>query len=243
MQAFDDRLKEMGITPSRRVFVKVLPAYDCTNKDEFYSKLGAGILNLDNLEKILRQNSARKILKFWSLFLDEEGEIDDENTENSDEKNPNSKKLVVGNETDIEPKFIIAECCKPIPGDQVVGYRDPETGRIFVHKSTCDELTRLGAQYGKNIVKEEIKWSQHKAVSYLSSIELRGIDRIGIILDLAQLIKDEFNINIREIHIQSHDGIFEGTISLYVRHIQDLNNLMDKIRMIKGIEVVKRNIN
>lgn len=240
MQTFDDRLKEMGITPSRRVFVKVLPAYDCTNKDEFYSKLGAGILNLDNLEKVLRQNSARKILKFWSLFLDDENEGD----ENGDEQSiDNKNKLVVGAETEVEPQFVIAECCKPIPGDQVVGYRDPETGRIFVHKSDCDELTRLGAQYGKNIVKEEIKWSQHKAVSYLSSIELRGIDRIGIILELAQLIKDEFNINIREIHIQSHDGIFEGAISLYVRHIQDLNNLMDKIRMIKGIEVVKRNLN
>ncbi len=244
MQAFDDRLKDMGITPSRRVFVKVLPAYECATKDEFYSKLGAGILNLDNLEKVLRQNSARKILKFWSLFLDEEGdgETDEENIENGDEQSGN-KNLVVGAETDIEPQFVIAECCKPIPGDQVVGYRDPETGRIFVHKNTCDELTRLGAQYGKNIVKEEIKWSQHKAVSYLSAIELRGIDRIGIILDLAQLIKDEFNINIREIHIQSHDGIFEGNISLYVKDIQSLNSLMDKIRMIKGIEVVKRNLN
>ena len=242
MQAFDDRLKDMGITPSRRVFVKVLPAYECNTKDEFYSKLGAGILNLDNLEKVLRQNSARKILKFWSLFLN-----DSENDEDLPENSHNPEKrnnLVVGADTsEIEPQFVIAECCKPIPGDQVVGYRDPETGRIFVHKNTCDELTRLGAQYGKNIVKEEIKWSQHKAVSYLSSIELRGIDRIGIILDLAQLIKDDFNINIREIHIQSHDGIFEGNISLYIKDIQDLNSLMDKIRMIKGIEVVKRNLN
>lgn len=241
MKMFENRLKETGITPSRRVFVKVLPAYDCATKDEFYSKLGAGILSLDNLEKVLRQNSTRKILKFWTLFLNKDEDGDDENL--TDEQ-PAKKRYVVGDETpDDAPQFVIAECCKPIPGDSVVGYRDPDTGKIIVHKSTCDELTRLGAQFGKNIVKEEIKWSQHKAVSYLSTIELRGIDRIGIILELAQLIKDEFNINIREIHIQSHDGIFEGTISLYIKNIQDLNNLMDKLRTIKGIEVVKRNLN
>ena len=251
MKLFEDRLKEMGISPSRRVFVKVLPAYDCTTKDELYSKLGAGILNLDNLEKILRQNSTRKILKFWTLFLNDKDHKDkdedaEEDTDLDEIKTDNSakKSYVVGNESpDDSPQFVIAECCKPIPGDMVVGYRDPESGKIYVHKSTCSEFTRLASQFGQNIVKEEIKWSQHKAVSYLSTIELRGIDRIGIIYELAKLIKDYFHINIREIHIQSHDGIFEGNISLYIKSIQDLNQLMDKIRAIKGIEVVKRNLN
>ena len=251
MKLFEDRLKEMGISPSRRVFVKVLPAYDCTTKDELYSKLGAGILNLDNLEKILRQNSTRKILKFWTLFLNDKDHKDkdedaEEDTDLDEIKTDNSakKSYVVGNESpDDSPQFVIAECCKPIPGDMVVGYRDPESGKIYVHKSTCSEFTRLASQFGLNIVTEEIKWSQHKAVSYLSTIELRGIDRIGIIYELAKLIKDYFHINIREIHIQSHDGIFEGNISLYIKSIQDLNQLMDKIRAIKGIEVVKRNLN
>jgi GTP pyrophosphokinase len=98
----------------------------------------------------------------------------------------------------------------------------------------------LASQFGDNIVKEEIKWSQHKAVSYLASVEIRGIDRVGIILDLTRLITLDFSINMRAISVQSHDGIFEGTLSIYVKDIDSLNTLMDNIRKIKGVEHVKR---
>ena len=125
--------------------------------------------------------------------------------------------------------------------DKVVGYRDPKTGNIIVHKATCDELNRLATQFGRNIVKEEIKWSQHKAMSYLVTIELRGIDRTGILLDLAKTVSEDFSINIRQINIQTHDNIFEGTISLYVKDAEGLHAIMDKIRKIKGIDTVKRN--
>lgn len=143
-----------------------------------------------------------------------------------------------------EPEFVMAECCEPIPGDKVVGYRDPQSGRIIVHKSTCDTLIKLAAQFGSNIIKEEdIKWSQQKAVSYLASVEIRGIDRTGIILDLTKLITQDFSINMRAISVQSHDGIFEGTISIYVQDIDSLNVLLDNIRKIKGIDRVKRLLN
>jgi GTP pyrophosphokinase len=89
-------------------------------------------------------------------------------------------------------------------------------------------------------VKEDIKWSQHKAVSYLATVELCGIDRPGIILDITRLITTDFSINMRTINIHSHDGIFEGTISLYVRDIVSLNALLDNIRRIKGVDRVKR---
>jgi GTP pyrophosphokinase len=141
------------------------------------------------------------------------------------------------------PEFIMAECCEPIPGDNVVGYRDPKTGVIVVHKSTCDTLIRLAAQSGDNLVKEEIKWSQQKAVSYLATVEISGIDRPGIILDLTRLITADFSINMRTINIHSHDGIFEGTISLYVKDILSLNSLLDNIRQIKGVDRVKRLLN
>lgn len=130
---------------------------------------------------------------------------------------------------------------QPIPGDSVVGYKDPESHRIIVHKSNCKELDRLAAQFGRNILKDGIKWSQHKAMSYLSTIELRGIDRTGILLDLAKTVSEDFSINIRQINIQTHDNIFEGTISLYVKDAEGLHAIMDKIRKIKGIDTVKRN--
>lgn len=103
-------------------------------------------------------------------------------------------------------------------------------------QATCDELNRLATQFGRNIVKEEIKWSQHKAMSYLVTIELRGIDRMGILLDLAKVVSADFSINIREVGIHSHDGIFEGSISLYVKDAEGLQDVMTKLRKIKGIE-------
>ena len=123
-----------------------------------------------------------------------------------------------------------------------MGYHDPLTDKIIVHKATCDELNRLAAQHGKNIVKEEIQWSRQKAMSYLATVELRGIDRKGILMEMARIISGDFNINIREINIKSHAGIFEGNLSLYVKDVESLNAVMDKMRQVKGIESIKRTL-
>ena len=210
---FENRMREFGITPSARLFRKLLPAYDCANKDEFYSKLGSEIINLNDIDSVLRQNSKNKVLKFWTFEL----------------AGNKPKDLVVKN-VDVdsigEQKFVAAECCNPIPGDNITGYKDPRTGDIIVHKTDCEELIRLAAQRGENLV-GNIKWSTYKAVSYLSEIKLRGLDRVGVLRDLAQVITVELDINIRELQIQSHDGIFEGS-------------LMDKVGKIKGIDKVER---
>jgi len=235
MTLFETRMNELGIKPSARVFRKILPAYGSRNKDEFYSKLGADLISLDNIQEILRQNSAKKLLKFWTFFV--KGK-DDEEEQDLPFDDFNAKEGA----DDSKSQFDIAECCTPIPGDTVTGYKDPETGRIIVHKTNCPELTKLAAQHGKNLV-GNIHWSSYKEMSYLSIIELQGIDRIGMLLDLSQVITGQLNINIRELKMQSHDGIFEGYISLYVTCVEDLNNVMEKIKQIKGIERVTRREN
>ena len=173
---------------------------------------------------MLKSSSTSKLLKFWQLRQEEDDDSD----------------IADAPKSQTDDNFAIASCCSPLPGDNVVGFRDPVTNRIVVHKATCDELNRLASQYGKNIIKDKIKWSQHKATAYLSTIEIRGIDRMGMLSDITHIVSDDFSINMREIHLRSHDGIFEGKLGLYVQSADALYALMDKFRLLKGLESVKR---
>ncbi|MFI3279283.1 MAG: ACT domain-containing protein, partial [Rikenellaceae bacterium] len=233
MKLFEEELAKLKIPLAAGLIRKILPAYESATKDEFYSKVGAEIIKLDQLEKIIKATSRNRISKFWSLFINEKSkEITSEDAEES--------ASVPTPQTDA--KFIIAECCKPIPGDAVVGYKDPLSGNIYVHKSTCDELTRLGAQFGKHIIKDEIKWSQHKRMSYVCTVVVCGIDRLGLMLDLTKVITADFNTNMSEINIKSSDGVFEGAITLMVKNAEALRVLMEKMQQIEGIESVKRKV-
>ncbi len=239
MRMLEAKMQELNIQLNGYTLRKVMPAYESRNKEELYTKIGAGIVDLKDLDNILKENSKRKILKFWTFLIPhkekkevgEELAADDVTTVGTSEKAGGPQ------------QFEVAACCHPIPGDKVIGYHDPVTDKIIVHKASCDELNRLAAQHGKNIVKEEIRWSHEKAMSYLVTAELRGIDRKGILLEVARIISDDFNINIREINIKSHAGIFEGNLSLYVKDAESLNAVLDKLRQIKGLETVKRILN
>ena len=234
MQMLDERLAALGITPNNRVIRKLIESYDSSNKDELYTKIGAGIVSLDNLEKVIRTNSNFKILKFWTLFIKDQNE-------DKDEELPTDKRR--NKESQDSHNLVVAECCHPLPGDSVVGFKDPITHQIIVHKATCDELNRLASQHGECIVKEEIKWSQLKTQSSLATIQIKGIDRMGLLVDLANVVTNDFSINMREINIHTHDGIFEGTLSLYVRDAESLNAVLDRMRRIKGMDTVKRHMN
>lgn len=238
MAILEERLAQLNITPNNRVIRKLIGAYSSNNKDELYTKIGAGIVSLDNLEKVIKTNSKNKILKFWTLFIkDNEEEADDEEVVTTSSK---ENKVAAAENRE---QLVVAECCHPLPGDKVVGFKDPITHQIIVHKASCDELNRLASQHGECIVKEEIKWSQYKTESSLATIEIVGIDRMGLLVDLANVVTNDFSINMRQVNIQSHDGIFEGTLSLYVRDAESLNDLQDRLRRIKGMESVKRQVN
>ncbi len=228
MKLFEEELARIKMPLATGLLRKILPSYESATKDEFYSKVGAGIIKLNNLDKIIKATQSNKMSKFWGLFINKQQGSGAQSASKSIDKVP------------AETDFVIAECCKPIPGDEVVGYREPSTDKIIVHKSNCDELTRLASQFGRNIIKEEIKWSQQKSMSYLCRVQIEGIDRIGLLLDLTRVVTDDFNTNICEVSIKTTDGVFEGVISLYVRSTDALKVLMDNIAHIKGIESVKR---
>jgi GTP pyrophosphokinase len=133
--------------------------------------------------------------------------------------------------------YEIAKCCNPIPGDEVTGYLSPE-GAIIIHKPKCPVAIRIMSNEGNRII--AVKWTIHKLVSFLARISMSGIDRVGLVNDISRIISTELNVNMRNFNLSVHNGIFEGTIDLYVHHTQDLNNLIMKLSDIKGIENVKR---
>ncbi len=232
-EIFERRMEQIGVPVNGNVMRKVLPAYNSTNKDEFYSKLGAGMVSLDELESVLKTTSKRKIQKFWSLFVNRKGR--EHRGEFSEETR--GEREVVDRSSD---EFTIAACCQPIPGDEVAGFRNLADGAIVVHKSSCREFHRLASQFSNQIVKDEIRWSQSKSDSYLCTLSLRGVDRTGFLVDLSRVVSNDFNTNIKHLDIHTHNGIYEGFISLYVKDSESLASVVENMRQIKGLESVKR---
>ncbi|MCF0167821.1 MAG: bifunctional (p)ppGpp synthetase/guanosine-3',5'-bis(diphosphate) 3'-pyrophosphohydrolase, partial [Bacteroidales bacterium] len=133
--------------------------------------------------------------------------------------------------------FKTATCCNPIPGDNVIGVVGKDNS-VTIHKMSCPEYTRLASTFGNRLV--SVKWSKHFIMSYLARIAIKGIDRIGILSELSKVISFELGVNIRKVMIEAHDEVFEGFIDLYVHNTEDLERLMESIRMIKGVESVTR---
>lgn len=232
----ENKLNELGVQPSSRVFKKILPAYEVNSKDELYSKIGSGLLSLDNLKRILKKNTKNKWIQYWSLQLGKKHKYDKEPSKPL--KIDTKKPFLLNENVDLEnPSYIVARCCNPIPGDEVIGYISPDD-MVIIHKATCAEAIRLMAQYGDKIV--SAKWTTHKMLSFLARIDVRGMDRIGIISEITKVISDELMVNIRKFHIESHDGIFEGFIDLYVHDVSHLNNLIMNLMKVKGMDKVKR---
>ncbi|MDK2977755.1 MAG: diphosphokinase / guanosine-3,5-bis(diphosphate) 3-diphosphatase [Bacteroidales bacterium] len=240
----ESKLKELNIHPSSRVFRKILPEYNVKNKDELYSKIGSGILKLDDLKKILKKNSKNKFVRYWGLQIAKTTSSSKKSTPAAkapkQNKNFNYKDpVVIRDDTDLEEnKYKIAKCCNPIPGDDVIGYKNPKEDYIIIHKAKCPNAIKLMSSQGNYIVK--VQWTSQKFLSSLAKLTINGIDRIGIASDITTVISEELDVNIRKFFIETHDGIFEGDIELYVHSVKDLNNLIMNISKIKGVESIKR---
>jgi len=238
-EILEAKLYELGLTPNTEIVRKIMLSCDVLNKDELYSGIELGTINLENLKKIIKKNPAKNVIKYWELKLlggKKENKADEEKVP-SIKIDLSSPFLLRENIEKAEQSYEIAKCCNPIPGDEVIGYRSPE-GAIIIHKPRCPVAIRIMSNEGNRII--AVRWAIHKLVSFLARISMTGVDRIGMVNDITNIISAELKVNMTRINISVKDGIFEGTIDLFVHHTQDLNNLILKISNVRGIDNIKR---
>jgi GTP diphosphokinase / guanosine-3',5'-bis(diphosphate) 3'-diphosphatase len=239
MEILETKLTELGVSANTEIVRKLMQTYDVLNKDELYSGIELGTINLENLKRIIKKSPAKNVIKYWELKLlgNKKDKKEDEDEMRVEKIDPSSPFLLRENVENAEQSYEIAKCCNPIPGDEVIGYRSPE-GSIVIHKPKCQVAIRIMSNEGNRII--AVRWAIHKLVSFLARISMTGVDRIGLVNDLTNIISSELKVNMTNINISVKDGIFEGTIDLYVHHTQDLNNLILKISNVRGIESIKR---
>ncbi|MGQ1889816.1 RelA/SpoT family protein [Thermophagus sp. OGC60D27] len=133
--------------------------------------------------------------------------------------------------------FQLAKCCNPILGDDIFGFVSVGGG-IRIHRTNCPNAPDMRKKYGYRIV--PARWTNEVGGSYLASLKITGEDNIGIVTNITQVVSKEMGLKIRSINVESHDGVFEGTLSVFVGNKHSLNLLMRKIKTIKGVFDVSR---
>ena len=169
--------------------------------------------------------------------------VPEEKTESEHITRPGKKdagkdaELLIFGESSDKIMYTLANCCKPIPGDDVFGFVTQGEG-LKIHRTNCPNAARLLANYGHRVVKT--KWAKNKEISFLTGIKIIGLDDVGVINKITNLISGELKININALTIEAKDGLFEGNIKIYVHDKDELNDLVEQVKKLPGIESVDR---
>jgi len=150
---------------------------------------------------------------------------------------PHDAELIIFGESSDQIMYHLANCCKPIPGDDVFGFITTGKG-LTIHRTTCPNAMRLMSNYGHRIVKT--KWAKNKEISFLTGIKIIGLDDVGMVSRITNLISAELKINMSALSIEAHEGVFEGSIKVFVHDKEQLDLLVDELKKLNGVEKVER---
>ena len=219
--------------------------HDVQKHEDLYYGLGRKniILGDKDIDEILGKNKKTTAKIGWRRYVPFMKE-----KSGSEEKKPvarnymivgkdfNRKKPVIITESNIN-QFLFPGCCHPIPGDDALGFIDGRH-RIEIHKRNCPVASKLKSSYGNRIL--DAKWDMHKTMFFDATIEISGIDRMGLLKEVTQVICDRMNVNIRKVVISSNQGIFDGSIELRVHDREDVRLIMDELKIIDGLQEINQ---
>ncbi|MDR0891380.1 MAG: RelA/SpoT family protein [Mediterranea sp.] len=243
-EMLNDFLQKEEIALSPAICIeKLRKMHNFHTPDELLVAIGDKSLVLGDAEK---NELKEKRPGTWKRYLSfpfgggskEKTEEESKNAGQPQEKEKiDTQEVIKLTEEDLQTKYTMADCCHPIPGDDVLGYTD-ENGQIIIHKRQCPVAAKLKSSYGNRII--ATVWDTHKQLSFLVYIYIKGIDDVGILNDITQVISRQLNVNIRKLNIETDDGIFEGKIQLWVHDVNDVKTICNNLKKNKKIQVATR---
>ncbi|MDH6341568.1 guanosine-3',5'-bis(diphosphate) 3'-pyrophosphohydrolase [Parabacteroides sp. PFB2-12] len=212
-------------------------------KEEFfYAVEKADVILPENIRKLLKEKNDNLLFKYVKqAFGGGNKNTKKGNTKEEEEAVPekpryDKSKPYILREEGFVRNYVIADCCKPIPGDDALGFVNDD-GNVIVHKRSCPIAMRLKSSFGERILNTQ--WSSHETASFDATLEIKGIDAIGVLTDVSKTIA-EYHVNIQRILIEAKDGMFEGRIKMKVHDVEDIQHMCVSLSKHKNVKSVGR---
>jgi guanosine-3',5'-bis(diphosphate) 3'-pyrophosphohydrolase len=232
-----EALEAINLKFENENIVRILNYYNFTQRNELFLEFGKGILDIEDISKVIfKQKTPTVFGKIFKNPFSSSADSKEYPTVPIDSK-VDRKKAFKLTEENAGKTYILADCCHPIPGDDVLGYVD-EKEIIIIHKRQCPVAAKLKSSFGERLVSAD--WATHKVLSFVEILEVKGIDKKGVLIEILKVISEDYNVNINKMNIETDAGIFIGRFYIYVHDTEDINNLCRNIIKIKEINSVQR---
>ncbi len=218
------KLKQLKISFNENNINKIQTFFNLQTSLDLFYRIGIGTIDNSDLKKYA--NSQNAIIKFFRRKVSEKAI-----KKQDDEINTKYDQLVFGNE-DERLDYTLSNCCRPLPGDKVFGFVTINEG-IKVHKSDCKNALSLQSKFAYRILKS--KWIDSTQHDYTSTIQIVGIDNIGLVNKITTIISDNLSINMRKMSFDTEGDVFKGSITLRVKNKKIIDKLIQRIKKIKGV--------
>jgi GTP pyrophosphokinase len=224
------RLHQLKVNVNKDNLEKVREFFAAPSLLDLYFRVAIGTLTIKAIKDAVNENGSVKVK---SLVNKPELKTLEQLVSNVRGK---ADMLVIGEHVD-KIDYKISTCCNPIPGDDVFGFVTLKDG-IQIHRVNCPNATELMSNFAYRVVKA--KWTNQASISFLAGIKVSGTDEVGIVNNITKIISNELNVNMRSISFDTNDGIFEGTIMVFVNDTNHLTDLMKKLKKVSGVLTVNR---
>ena len=226
-EKLERKLKQLKIKLDKKVETELIRYFQIGDSLDLFFRIGTGVISNNELKDFAKKRGIG-----WYTSI-----------KNKISRSPKIKakidenKMIVFGENDEVFDYKLSACCNPIAGDEIFGFTTVEEG-IKVHRVTCPNAIEMRSNYDYRLIKS--RWVSKDSIDFIAYLNIKGIDRIGLMNNVTKVISAQMNVNIKAVNIISNDGLFEGEIILKIHNVNFLNSLIKKLKKIDGLQSIER---